>query len=1115
MKEFKEPGVSLLRRDRCVAGLAALVVFVVYGLTLSPGLYVGESLWSSAQALGLSPNQLPVNAVQFWVSGVFMRLLNGMGLNVQWFSALAGALCAALLYRLTAFFVYQNIHEENCLRQEGRVSLVAGLGTVVAFAFSLGGWYASTRFTIHLMDLLLLLSAVYLFVIYARRPAFPWMLALAFLYGAGIAQSVYFIIFTPLVVLGGVFALWRNGNLSMMRFAWLTGCFVLGVVLSFTLTALVWSTTPDAALAGDVQLWETIVRMIRHYYFTMQRLLPERDWIWLLLTSSVPWLISLFIAARTLNNERLWSHYILHIAMTTSVVFALLGMVISPWVIGLANMRAMIPLFSYVMVAMTTGYLLGYWYLMMVVRRGERSRTDSESSVFIFGRPLGQIFFFSLAAFVLASSASNYVRHMTGEKEKFLTQSADEILDRLEGRLWVITNTRVDPYFLDYYLQLQASKRKIKVNVINLLATDGRRLQQNNNVRDNLIPQLPETDQQSMRNALDLGIMTFVTDLYTRYPDFAVSHIVNWGLPDMILNSGTKPVSEFVFFGNGLSWENKTADGMLDAYTQFLARMDTLLPHTKDATALIDLMRNDLRRHVSFVANNYGVALADSSKDEAVEKQAYDFFKRVVEFEPENISARINIFQIAVSSKNPDIEAEKETVETDLQNYVDSLKSKYNIFAISSHFGYVRSKELYQQLADMWGRVSGRDSTIVSELYKWTAQDPTGSGTLKLSPTIDPSLQTNEQILAALEKQIKDEPANPRAYQEIVRFCIRVQRNDEAEKWIKAAENKNFGIDFSFEHATLLLAKGKTTEAREILQGIVNSQPKQYEALSMLAFIMIDQQDVLGVQRYVLDKIERDLGTRRNYYYQLVAGKLALLNSQLAVGKKDDTEALRQMKAARDAFLSAAELRPDIGELRNMVLELDFNLGDQSNARLHAENFLRRDRTHPFASYILGSLRFQDGDYLAAEEYFRQSVASKPEARSLNDYAEVLRRLKKLDSAEKYAREAIHAAEVEKAPRYSFAAWDTLARTLCDKGQYAEAKSASNKAITIAQDSKAPYSNAQLKLTQLTIAVATSASSEASALITEIAAEITRTPESLDKLETEEFRKLRDLAAKM
>ncbi|MCL1887508.1 MAG: tetratricopeptide repeat protein, partial [Kiritimatiellaeota bacterium] len=818
----------------------------------------------------------------------------------------------------------------------------------------------------------------------------------------------------------------------------------------------------------------------------------------------------------------LWSHYALHTGMTALTLMALLGAFASPWFISQSNPRAMIPLFSYALVAMTAGYLLAYGWLLMTVRRGSRSVVDPNSPVFLMGRPMGQILFIALAAGAAAAGALNYVRNVDGSKERFLNEVAGGVVDRLEGRDWIILNTKVDSNYMEFYLRHLARKDDRELNVINMFAPERHRAAITANIRGKLIGRLPEAGRQSMVNSLNLGVSTFITDLYGRYPGFTTTNVVNWGFPDMIMNSGIRPVPEFAYFGSGLSWKGKTAHEMLGEYEAFLERMDALLPHTKEPVALLDHLRNDLRRHMGFLMNNYGVALADSptaetpqAEKDAVERAAYAFFKRVVAYSPENISARINVFQIAATSKLPDIGAEKEAVGDELQDFADGLKNRYTLYAITSHFGYVRSRQIYEMILKMY--TGSPDTQNIAKQFRdliifADGGEPGGGSFADGSP---------EARVDTLERSISESPKEARHYIEIVRLCIRLNRMEDAEKWIREAERQNFGIDFAFEQATLLLAAGKTGEARQILQGLVESKPKNYEALSLLSFIMMDQQDVTGVQRYVLDKIEREEGSRKGYHYQLVSGKLAMLKAAMALAAKNENEAIELQRGARDHFHNAFKTRPQVEALSTLVLELDFALGDSSKARGHATEFLRRDRNHPAANWVLGSLLFQDGDYLAAEEYFKQSIEARvekklpPDARSLNDYAEVLRRLNRPVESERHAREALAAAAVEKSPRYASAAYDTLARAIyAQGGRLAEAKAASDEAVRTSLENKIPLS-AQFKLTQLQIAVARNAVDEAKTLAGEIQDEVARRQDALDKEERMEFNKLRDLAAKM
>ncbi len=132
---------------------------------------------------------------------------------------------------------------------------------------------------------------------------------------------------------------------------------------------------------------------------------------------------------------------------------------------------------------------------------------------------------------------------------------------------------------------------------------------------------------------------------------------------------------------------------------------------------------------------------------------------------------------------------------------------------------------------------------------------------------------------------------------------------------------------------------------------------------------------------------------------------------------------------AREAFVRAAGIRPEVAEIRELVLDQDIAIGDAAAAESHAKAVLRRDRQSPSANYILGSLALQTGDYAAAEIYLRKAAdAPQPMALAMNDLAEVLRLTHRPAEAETYARRA-----VAREPSL-YVAWETAAAAIMDAG---------------------------------------------------------------------------------
>lgn len=134
------------------------------------------------------------------------------------------------------------------------------------------------------------------------------------------------------------------------------------------------------------------------------------------------------------------------------------------------------------------------------------------------------------------------------------------------------------------------------------------------------------------------------------------------------------------------------------------------------------------------------------------------------------------------------------------------------------------------------------------------------------------------------------------------------------------------------------------------------------------------------------------------------------------------------LKNARLCFQRAALIRPDVQALLDVLLTLDVSLEDRRTAEARALTILRQRPEHPYANFIMGTIRLEQGQYGDAEGYLRRSVADeKPMLAALNNFAEVLCRIRKLDEAEKIARQA-----TELAPE-RYEGWATLAHVLAEK----------------------------------------------------------------------------------
>ena len=104
--------------------------------------------------------------------------------------------------------------------------------------------------------------------------------------------------------------------------------------------------------------------------------------------------------------------------------------------------------------------------------------------------------------------------------------------------------------------------------------------------------------------------------------------------------------------------------------------------------------------------------------------------------------------------------------------------------------------------------------------------------------------------------------------------------------------------------------------------------------------------------------------------------------------------------------------RQTLVELNNEMIRAHVR-GDWTNAARMAVKILSEPawRTFVPANAVMGSALAQEGDYEAAEAFFKAALSGKgvaaPQPVVMNDYADTLRHLKRYDEAETFVRRAI------------------------------------------------------------------------------------------------------------
>ncbi len=1024
---FKKISFQKQKIDFLVSLGLGLISLIIYLLTLSRYVFPGMSAKYMAAFSGIQPLTLPVYPL--WgavVSAVSSVPVFSMAVRLNLISVVCSVISVILIYRIMSFLIYECIQDEYSVEYASKVAVYGGVLSAFALMLAVPVWQAATQLRVESFNLMLALVLAFLLVQYAQRRWRVFLILFAFLAGAAIVQSAYFIPVAPVLLIFLIYILLKDRSLSLGRVTWM-GFIAVGGLSLYYVFARSFYTSNDVELMGYSSLMQVLVKVWRFQLNELQVGVPRTGWAILLLFSVVPWAAAGFASGSALNNERSWSQYILHFTLFVFMIISLTNAPISPWAILRPTGR--LPVFCYAMIAMVTGYLFVYWYLLMKVKR-ENHKHETRKITKRAGDWLGMILTYPVVVFVVLSSIINAFECKPG-RGRFADEFANEILDRMGKRTWFITDGT-----LDAHLMILAAERGQELNLISLQKDlDPYYLRSMERVIEKK-KLFSGSELISMKSTLKLGILPFVQDWFALQNDIATKAAV-FGVPDFWYSAGLTPIPEFLFFSGCKDINEFKGRKIFKEYSVFWDKMLVLLPEDKKGYRdHSTLMARNLRRHLGFIANNLGVMLEDIGLDE----DAFATYTRVHEdIDPSNVSSMINRFEMArrgVKCADP----YKASIERELKDFISGLKHRYPLWSLSRYYGYVRSPQIFAKLGYGWA-LSGQTRAAFAGVNRAINLLPAEDRIANLNSLayIYALTEQNDESSEVYREIISSDPTNRRALMGLGRLAVKEGAFDKASMWFeKASKSTDKGQSGGLERAFVHMMNNDMDKARLALQQTTDLQPKNLNAWALLAHLQLQDSEVNEVETVVIPKMEKIAGTLDNYFVQLTK---AMMNMKKA---EKDQRPERYLRVAREGFIRASKLNQSMFYLNDVILDLDIQLNDQNAALLHARQVLRKNRKHSLANYVMGSLRLREGSYGDAEDFLRRSVDAKPIYPALNDLAEVLRRIKRFDDAEKFARDAV------KMNPDAYIGWETLAAVLVDAGiKLEEAESAINKALSL------------------------------------------------------------------
>lgn len=1032
----------MFRLFRLLLGLVvSLTAFAVYLVTISKGAFPGESAGLIVRHIGLLPKLdafMPI-----W--GSFVRFVATVGasnsialLNLS--SAVFGSVAVYLLYDIVSAAIYEVVEftEKNRARVRA-ASIMAGFGAAVFLAFCIPFWMVSNRAhpaSFHVMFLLIVARLVFLFVT-CRKMSLAFVCV--FLLGIGIVEFTTFVVFAPIFLVFLLLTIWRDEKLNteVLTLLALTGA--AGALMYFVAAALFYN-TPAYEFRDFHNFFHIIWIMWRDQFGLIAGSLPRVGWLTLLIMTAAPWLTMLGIGRRALNGEADWSYYILHIIMTALTVMVLLNLELAPQIGG--GFR--FPVTPLALAASVFGYLLAYWFLLPF----DLWHSSENKGLRILGLCLGPIIAVPALAGVILTPFRN-CGDADAKSAWFVNRYAAEIVNSLEGRNWLVTSG-----VLDNNILLAAHDAGKDLHIVNI-ASGG------NEVYTRYLASL--FDDPMLKNMANLGAVQLVQEWFQTDPDIEEKAAVLVA-PDFWVGAGLTVVpNQAVFIGTEAA-EGLDASELLEKHNDFWernVRLTTALwaderPAEDEeigrgnepfAKMHIEFLRDYIRRHIGFVANNLGVLLQDMGEDD----EAFEAYKKARAMDPKNISALLNIYTMAaeasVESGKPDTRyGNIREIQKQMEDLI-SDDDRRNLWSLSMRYGYVRSSSAFAETGWLWAR-SGKPGMAIAGFKKALDLLPEARRAPAMRALAGAYFleKRNEQSRDIYLDMLEKDPGNPDALIGLAR--IRVREGDMAGARTLLEKARATGVSeipISMEMAALELAAGNLEGARSIMEGVTEREPELPGTWTLLAAVALEQDDEQLARKCVKELIR--LEGREGFFASVIQG-------QLAMDKQD-------LIAARQYFETAANAQSNSPYPMEQLLRLDLLQTRPSAAQSHAQELLRLDPNNWFGNYIMGTLHLRDGEDTLAEASFRRSLAVARTPQALNDLSWILQKKGEIGEAEKLVREAISLDPD------SHQYWDTLGVVLAAEKRYAQAESAFEKALELfPEDPEVHLNLAKLHLEQ-------------------------------------------------
>ncbi|HMO52526.1 MAG TPA: hypothetical protein PKE26_15045 [Kiritimatiellia bacterium] len=922
---------------RCAAGLSVALAFF-FALGAARHVVSGVSAYWVVQHAGLDVITPLSHPLWGWAG----RGLAGLPGGIVWWnllSAISAALICGWVFLLTGRLIGNHLDAELLMQNRNPFRNLAGFTAAVLLAFSAPFRIAAAMAHPVAFDMLLLLTAFGLLMLYWNHKRLVWATGSMFFAGLAVADYPIAVLFTPLHVGLMAMAVWRNQHVQPRALAFIVLGGVAGL-LPLLIAARQFLAEPTAQWLGLASQGDVLWAMAREYAGVIRHTVPRAGQLIIVMTCLFPLAAISLLAKNQEAGSRLW---LLVLAGLAAWIF-FHGKAM-PWpMFGLRPLLIM----PYVLAAIWAGCVVSYGFAQLLTHWYFLSRRRSIQRL----HHLMQVAYLILLGVFLLSTGWISHRQVDLHSSRTLTRLADQLARQLQDHQWLLVDEGLEPL-----IRIKLAEQNKNALVLSASRWDQPVYQRS------LASSLNDARLVSMA---EMGLIPLLREVLNAKED--VPPLVSvMGDPALLRLIPAPAWPDRMVYASAAA-PGVTPDEYLAMHQQFWDDIgESLLRESEAGTGWSGIYARYVAQ-LSRVANDAGVWLIEQHRPELARLA----FEHAIRYASNNVPARLNLRE--VSGKNA---VDTTALAEEIEQISASLRGTVTLPQLIARYGSIHHPDAYRQQERLWRKATAADY-VDAELRQLLDRPDKDAYAALLARDVLPS----------------DPPGRIQAMLRIMHVAIALGRIELAAMALQDIRDDLPEELLAVEAANLDMLRGDREAAYQKLSRLPEPQIKDPRALAMLALLTVESRP-FDCDRY-LDRLETFPGLLTPFSLPLARLYLARGNEGRAIRHLEHLlekqplhpEALRLLLRLRlqagDAHgympltrslltLDARDALANYALAKNLIAQ---GRGDAARAALRAS--IENEAT-PEAHHDLAALFAAGGDYEHARFHVEAGLVLKPD----------------------------------------------------------------------------------------------------------------------------------------